>query len=178
MITRVSRGTLFFRKMHKKVKKWSKTGQKCLFWPVSDYFSKSYRPMSTISGRYIPKTSLICNIERIQPNHTSKRSKKVKNRSKMAFSMFFCPFQTISRRFCRRRRRNLGQYAPSLRKTFNWLKTYIKNVKKGQKQVTNGKFYVFASFRLFFGDFVAEGDEITGRRTVHHEWRFCLSKHT
>ena len=44
-----------------------------------------------------------------------------------------------------------------------------KNVKKGQKQVTNGKFYVFASFRLFFGDFVAEGDEITGRRTVHHE---------
>ena len=44
-----------------------------------------------------------------------------------------------------------------------------KKVKKGQKQVTNGKFYVFARFRLFFGDFVAEGDEITGRRTVHHE---------
>ena len=48
-------------------------------------------------------------------------------------------------------------------------KTYIKKVKKGQKQVTNGKFYLFARFRLFFGDFVAEGDEITGRRTVHHE---------
>ena len=44
-----------------------------------------------------------------------------------------------------------------------------KKVKKGQKQVTNGKFYLFARFRLFFGDFVAEGDEITGRRTVHHE---------
>ena len=48
-------------------------------------------------------------------------------------------------------------------------KTYIKKVKKGQKQVTNGKFYLFARFRLFVGDFVAEGDEITGRRTVHHE---------
>ena len=38
-----------------------------------------------------------------------------------------------------------------------------KKGQKGQKQVTNGKFYVFARFRLFFGDFVAKGDEITGR---------------
>ena len=44
-----------------------------------------------------------------------------------------------------------------------------KKGQKGQKQVTNGKFYLFSRFRLFFGDFVAEGDEITGRRTVHHE---------
>ena len=48
------------------------------------------------------------------------------------------------------------------------LSTYLEDF-VAQKQVTNGKFYVFASFRLFFGDFVAEGDEITGRRTVYHE---------
>ena len=82
------------------VKNWSKMS----FLPVSANFSNSYRPMSTISGRYIPKTSLICNIERIQPNHTSKRSKKVKNRSKMAFFHVFRPFQTISRKVIGRRR--------------------------------------------------------------------------
>ena len=143
----MSRGTLLFRKMHKKVKKWSKTGQKCLFLPVSANFSNSYRPMSTISGRYIPKTSLICNIERIQPNHTSKRSKKVKNRSKMAFSMFFCPFQTISRRFCRRRRRNLGQYARSLRTSFCCSKTYIKWSKKVKNRSKMAFFMFFCPFQ-------------------------------
>ena len=49
---------------------------------------------------------------------------------------------------------------------------YIKKVKKGQKQVKNGIFSCFlACFRLCLKDFVAEGDEITGRRPVHHERR-------
>ena len=108
-------------------------------------------------------TSFCCSTTYIKM--VKKGQKQVKN----GIFHVFCPFQTISRRFRRRRRRNLGQYARSLRTSFCYSKTYIKKVKKGQKQVTNGKFYVFASFRLFFGDFVAEGDEITGRRTVHHE---------
>ena len=44
--------------------------------------------------------------------------------------------------------------------------------KKGQKRSKTGhKWQVLslARFRLFFGDFVAEGEEIKGRRTVHHE---------
>ena len=50
-------------------------------------------------------------------------------------------------------------------------KNIHKKGQKGQKQVTNGIFYVFARFRLCLEDFVAEGDKITGRRPVHYERR-------
>ena len=81
--------------------------------------------------------------------------------------MFFCPFQTISRRFRRRRRRNLGQYARSLRTSFCCSKTYIKMVKKGQKQskqVTN----TICSCLLTVSDYVSKisSPKATKSRTV------------
>ena len=74
-------------------------------------------------------------------------NKKVKTRSKMAFFHVFCPFQTMFQRFRRRRRRNLGQYARSLRTSFCCSKTYIKMVKKGQKQVKMAFFIFFCPFQ-------------------------------
>ena len=36
----------------------------------------------------------------------------------------------------------------------------------------------FAQLRLCFKDFVAEGDEITGRTPIHDELRFVFQKYT
>merc|ERR1712240_752287 len=83
--------------MHKKGQKGSKTGQNGLFLPVLECFSKSYRSISTISGGYITNISLICNIERIDPNNAQIWSKKTKNGATRIFRKKF----TFNRKFNR-----------------------------------------------------------------------------
>ena len=130
----MSWGTLFFLKMHKKGQKGSKTGQKWPFLPVSDCFSKSYRSISTISGGYIPNTSFICNIERIDPKNAQIWSKKTKNG-------FFRKKNTFNQKF---NREKVKMFSGNLCHTSSYIycpleslrklgENIVKRVKKGQK---------------------------------------------
>ena len=119
-----------------------------MFLPVLDYFSEISSPKATKSRAVGPFTT---NDVFVYRNIHRKRSKKVKNGSQIPFVYVFCPFQTMSRRFRRRRRRNHGPYACSLRTAF------FENIhKKSQKRSKIGhKWHVlcFCPFQIIFRRF-------------------------